>query len=280
MPAMTRHSILLAGLLVGAMLFAAPAVASDDLEQRLERMEAELDALREELRRRDEAADAPAPPRSRSPEPSAQPEPEPRPRAAPTPAAPDPVPRASDRAGVFGEVHARYFLESEPLPSRPLSGTPMTEGLVALEGTLVLEPGRYGGPGRGFFNRFRDASVHRAAGLHLEGYLELPRSGEYRFDLAPKPAREGGGSPVINEMIVYLEVAGEPVLELEGIKSWRHLSLERDLEEGRHPFTLWVVSNSPGFGPSPTDSSLELGVRSPGRAEVTPLHRLMFLPAE
>ncbi|MGM0553004.1 MAG: hypothetical protein ACQETK_04260 [Pseudomonadota bacterium] len=279
MPAMTRHSTLLAGLLAGAMLLAAPAAASDDLEQRLERMEAELEALREELRRRDEASDAPAETRSRASDPAAQPEPQPR--AAPTPAAPDPAPRASERAGVVGEVHARYFLESDPLPSRPPSGTPMTEGLVALEeDTLVLEPGRYGGPGRGFFNRFRDASVHRAAGLHLEGYLDLPRSGEYRFDLAPKPAREGGGSPVINEMIVYLEVAGEPVLELESIESWRHLSLERDLEEGRHPFTLWVVSNSPGFGPSPTDSSLELGVRSPGRAEVTPLHRLMFLPAE
>ncbi len=237
----------------------APALASD-LEERLQQLEAEIEVLREEINRESDVRPEAEQPDTLAPAASAKGDSD--------------ISRNYAMAGER-DVRARYFLASDPLPSRPPSGEPMAEGLVALDGTIQLNPSRYGGPKPGILNRYRDASVHRAAGLLVAGHLDLPRSGEYRIDMAPKPAREGGGSPVINEMRVYLEIDGEVVLDKQDITSWRRVSEVIDLEGGVRPFSLWVVSNSPGFGPPPIDSTLELGFQTPGRAEVTPLYRLV-----
>lgn len=256
----TSRKLLLALCIGVAGSVGSTPVLASDLEERLQQLEAELEALREELNRRPEAQ-----PQADRPDVGA-----PAAAAIRDPDAPRMYAMAGER-----DVRARYFLRADPLPSRAPSGDPMAEGLVALNGTIQLKPSRYGGPKPGILNRLRDVSVHRAAGLLVEGHLDLPSSGQYRIDVAPKPAREGGGSPVINEMRVYLEIDGEVILDKQGITSWRRLSQVLDLEGGVRPFSLWVVSNSPGFGPSPIDSTLELGFQTPGRAEVTSLHRLV-----
>lgn len=252
------------------MALVLPGVASSsELERRLERLELELEDLREQLRQE----------RGFRPEPSAE-----RPEMEPsTPAEHLPQGQAwedrrgVDRASGHGEASVRYFLEAEPMGPVPPATPPRVEGLLSLEGALGMNPVHYGVAEAGLFrpSRYRDPSVYRSVGVALEGYLDIPRAGGHRFLIAPKPAREGGGSPVVNEMIVQLVVNGEAVIELEGIRSWRNLSMVGELAEGRQPFTLWVVSNSPGYGPSPIDSRLEIGVNMPGRAEMTPIWRLM-----
>jgi hypothetical protein len=264
---------------VGAtlLLLATPGVSSE-VEQRLERLEAEIQALREQLRQ----SGTPTGPSSISPPaagavnsaatPTSRPPATPAPPSAPT--------VGMLPLGGAGSALGRYFLVSEPLTVVPPSVAPMAEGLLALEGDLRLDPARYGAADQGVFayHRYRDASLYRAAGLALEGELQVPTAGPHRFVIAPKPAREGGGSPVTNEMTLILRVAGQPLIDLRELRGWRNQTITVDLPAGRHPFTLWVVSNSPGYGPSPIDSRLVLGVVMPGRAEVTPLTRLMLAP--
>lgn len=250
----------------GVLLAAGPASASE-LEQRLEQLEAEVQSLRQQLREEREAADD-APPAAGAEE---------------SPASAGSGPSDTQDAVVpaidTGEVRVRYFLESQPLQDHPPDGEPLAAGLVAFEGAFVMDPVRYGAPPRGLLDRYADPSVHRAAGLLLEGTLDIPEGGLHRLQFSPKPAREGGSS-VVNEMIVRFEVAGEEIVAMDGVRSWRSQSFERELPAGRHPFRLWVVSNSPGYGPAPTDSRLDIGVQMPGRAEVTPLRRLMSAPAD
>jgi hypothetical protein len=243
------------------------AVNASDLEERLERLEAQMERLIHLLEQQEAqpAPEAPAeppapPPATVAPAPPAQPA---------TPAAPAARP---------GEARLRYFLESAALGTTPPETVPMADGLFALEGDLRMDPFRYGAAERRLVGGYRDPSEYRAVGILLEGRLEIPSAGMHRFEVTPKPAREGGGSPVANEMTVHLQVAGEPVVALEGVRTWRRRTVERTLPAGSHPFRLWVVANSPGYGPPPIDSRLGMEVVMPGRAEVTPLWRLMFPP--
>ena len=241
-------------ILLSAVLLAAVPVSAAEppLEERLELLEAEIQSLRQQLSEERQADDA-TPPEVESVEPG-------RPDA------------------VTGEVRARYYLDAQPLQAHPPDGEPLAAGLVSLDGPLVMDPVRYGAAPGGLLGRYTDPSVHRAAGLLLEGRVDIPESGHYRLQFSPKPAREGG-SPVTNTMIVRLEVDGEEIVAMDDVRSWRAQTFERELDAGRHPFRLWVVSNSPGYGPSPTATRLDIHLQMPGRAELTPLHRFTLPPA-
>lgn len=248
-------------LLTGSLLAAVPVSAAEPaLEERLQQLEAEIQTLRQQLREERQADEA------------GPPDAEPR-----EPDAPD-ADAAADPPAVSGEVRARYYLEPQPLQARPPEAEPLAAGLVGLEGALVMDPVRYGAASRGLLDRYTDPSVHRAAGLLLEGRVDIPESGHYRLQFSPKPAREGG-SPVTNTMIVRLEVDGEEIVAMDDVRSWRAQTFERELDAGQPPFRLWVVSNSPGYGPSPTATRLDIHLQMPGRAELTPLHRLALPPA-
>lgn len=248
-------------------------VAATELEERLERLEAQMERLLRALEQQQQQSPEPVPPAE---PPSTEPAAPPAVRM-PAPPAPPPAVRAAP-ATATGEVRLRYYLEPEALGAAPPASAPMAEGLYTMDGDLRMDPFRYGAAERRLIGGYRDASQYRAVGILLEGSLEIPNAGVHRFEVTPKPAREGAGSPVSNEMTVHLWVAGEPVLALEGIRTWRRQVVEHTLPAGHHSFRMWVVSNSPGYGPTPIESRLGMEVVMPGRAELTPLWRLMSAP--
>lgn len=272
---MQRPGVLYRWALCAVLLAVAPALSADtaELERRLERLEAQMERLIRQLEGRQEAPAEPPP--ERTPAPPDVP--------AASPAAPAQTPAAAPAAAApparAGEVRLRYFLSSDPMGDEPPADGALADGLFALDGDLRMDPFRYGAAERRILGgSYQDPSLTRAVGILMEGWLDVPRSGAHRFELTPKPAREGGDSSASNQMSIRLWVAGEPVLELDDVRSWRRRQIERTLSAGRHPFRLWVVSNSPGFGASPVDSRLGMEVVMPGRAELTPLWRQLSAP--
>jgi hypothetical protein len=251
-------------LLLGAVL--ATPLAASDIEQRLERLEAQMQRLLERL----DAQDAAEPPAVPGVQPAAEP--------SASPSVVTQVPPASDAkfaAASYGEVRLRYYLGAEPMIGDALHETPLADGLFRLQESLRFDPATYGVAERGILSRYRDPSQYRSAGVLVEGIIDLPSTGSYVLHIAPKPAREGGGSPVANEMTVRLQIAGESVIEIDGVRSWRTQSHAHELPAGSHAISLWAVSNSPGYGPPPIDSRLEISVGVPGRAGLVPLARMM-----
>ena len=250
-------------------LFSVGSVAAAEdieaLERRIERLEAQVELLMERM-----GADAVSTTSGDSQVPTAT--------GAESRSDPGALEAPVPVAGVPGEALAAYYLSANALDDRAPGTQPLTRGLVTPAARLELRPERYGVAEPEVFSGYNDPSRYRAAGLHLTGYLDLPYAGSYQLTLAPKPAREGGGSPVVNTMAVRLEIAGEAVIEERGLRSWRHMEFSRVLPEGRQPFSLWLVSNSPGYGASPVDSTLTITLRLPGRTESTPLSRFMRPP--
>jgi len=247
------------------LLGAQPAVSSE-LEERIDRLEAELQQLREALGKQDGARSDGSGGGDDG-------------TATSLPAQPQAPARTGSLSPIAfaGEARVSYYMGPEPFTSVAPDIAPTITGFQVLHNEIRLDPTQYGVVQQGILPRYRDHSRYRAVGLLVEGYMEIPQTGRHRFIVAPKPAREGGGSPVTNEMIVRLEVGEESVFNLH-VSSWRNRDVSRELTAGRHPFRLWVASNSPGYGPAAIDSRLELGVIMPGRAERVPLSRIVFPP--
>lgn len=259
-----RH---LCALLLGCLV-SVPLGASE-IEQRLERLEAQLKALMERIEGLVEQETVPT---TASPGPAALEE-----MASPA-EPPSPIPGPANVPASFdttGEVRLRYFLHDIAMGLEAPSHVPLADGRFRLQETLRFDPASYGVAAGGLLSRYRDLSLYRSAGLLIEGFMDLPRAGVYEFQVAPKPAREGGGSPVANEMTVRVHIAGQPVIEMEGVRSWRNQTYRHELPSGRHGFQLWALANSPGYGPAPIDSRLEIQVVVPGRAGPVPLSHLV-----
>ncbi|ACL71179.1 hypothetical protein [Thioalkalivibrio sulfidiphilus] len=262
-----RYSFMrLSTLLLGCVI-SLPLGASD-IEQRLERLEAQVQWLMERVG----AQDAQAP----------EPIPDPPAPTVTQPAAAAPIERQPERRvsgavapATTGEARLRYFLRAEVIGAEPPGEPPMMDGLYTLEESLRFDPASYGVAERSVLSRYRDLTLYRSAAVLIEGVMDLPAAGTYQFQVAPKPAREGGGSPVANEMTVRLQVAGQTVIAMDGVRSWRNQTYRHELPAGQHAFTLWAVANSPGYGPAPIDSRLEIQVALPGRAGLVPLSRLV-----
>lgn len=244
----------------------ATPLAASDIEQRLERLEVQMQRLLERLDAQDIGAQPAVP------EPSPTGEPTSRPAMTPAvPAAPEP----EHTVVAVGEVRVRYYLVAEPMVGVPSQQSPLSDRLFTLHETLRFDPETYGAAERGVLSRYRDHGLYRSAGVLIEGVIDLPVAGTYVFHVAPKPAREGGGSPVANELSLQLEIAGRSVVAMNGVRSWRNQTYAHDLPAGSHVLSLWAVVNSPGYGPAAIDSRLEVTVAVPGRAGLLPLSRLV-----
>lgn len=244
-------------------------LGASEIEQRLERLEAQLKALMERVEGSIEeetvlTTDPPGPtPQATMTAPIAEPSPPPGLANVPMPAA------------TSGDVRLRYFLRDTVMGSEAPAQAPLADGRFALREVLRFDPASYGLARRGQLSRYRDLSLFRSAGVLVKGFVDLPSAGVYEFRVAPKPAREGGGSPVSNAMTLRIHIEGQPLIQMEGVRSWRHQTHRHELPSGRHAFHLWAVSNSPGYGPAPIDSRLEIQVGVPGRAGLVPLSHLV-----
>lgn len=170
-------------------------------------------------------------------------------------------------------IRARYFLGRAVLGSKPPEQGALSDGIVALEPMIRLDPASYGlttSLGRAY-SRFRDPVSYRAAGVLLESHFHVPAAGTYVFEIAPKPSREGAGSPVSSVMGVWLELDGVAILDLPEMRSWRGQVVSASLDSGRYDMRLWVVANSPGYAVSPVGSRVEIRVLPPGFAQSQPL---------
>lgn len=254
------------GLVLGCMV--TVPVGASEVEQRLERLEAQVKQLMERIEAQDKNVPLPATGAPRQGVPAAR-----------APAPMEASPSSADTPGMgsspMGEVRLRYFVGGAVMGAEPPSEAPVMQGLYTLQDGLRFDPGSYGIAEGGMLARYGDRNLYRAAGILIEGLIHLPAAGTYEFEVAPKPAREGGGSPVANEMTVRLHIAGEPVIEMDAVRSWGHQTYRHELPSGQYSFELWTAASSPGYGPSPLDSRLEIQVGVPGRAGLVALSQLL-----
>ncbi|MDV3239620.1 MAG: hypothetical protein LOY58_12320 [Gammaproteobacteria bacterium] len=239
-------------LLAGLQL---PAAMAETADERLQRLENEIEELRQMLREQRKAA----PP---APAPAA-------PAAAPAPAS---VPYA-EAVPVQNGAYIRYYIRNERLGERPPADGAAVEGRISNTEELSFDPSAYDVPNAGLFSNYRDPASYRYVGVVMEGELPVRTAGDYEFVLSPKPAREGGAN-VATRMSVWLQVDDRPVLEFRDQASWRIQRGQVRLSPGPHRVRLWAVAASDGFGPSPTASRLLVAVKGPGDASPRPLRDL------
>lgn len=239
-------------LLVGLQL---PVALAETADERLQRLENEIEELKQMLREQRQAAPS-------TPAPAA-------PAAAPAPA---PVPYAAAVPAQNG-AYIRYYIRNERLGERPPADAATVEGRISDTEELSFDPSAYDVPGAGLLSNYRDPASYRYVGVVMEGELPVRTAGDYEFVLSPKPAREGG-TTVGTRMSVWLQVDDRPVLEFRDQASWRMQRGQVHLSPGTHRVRLWAVAASDGFGPSPTASRLLVAVKGPGDASPRPLRDL------
>lgn len=236
-------------LLAGLQL---PVATAETADERLQRLENEIEELKQMLREQRQAVQpAPAP-------------------AAPPAAAPAPY---AEAVPVQNGAFIRYYIRNEPLGERPPADAAVVAGRISDTEVLSFDPSAYDVPDAGLFSNYRDPASYRYVGLVLEGQLSVRAAGDYEFVLSPKPVREGGAN-VATRMSVWLQVDDQPVLTFRDESSWRIQRGQVRLGPGPHRIHLWAVASSDGFGPSPTASRLLVAVKGPGDASPRPLRDL------
>ncbi len=231
----------LAGVLVMLLGAHCGEIGAETPEARLQRLEKEIKALRQALDERPQELSA---------------------RLA--------APAAAEPAAVF----IRYYISDQAFARQPPSGArPAVKGRFTLPETLSFDPKEYDLPDEGFFSRYGDPVAYRHVALLVEGDMTIRETGDYEFILYPKPVREGGTS-VATRMSAYLRMDNRPVVSLAERSSWRPQRGRVHLTAGTHRLWLWARVASDGFGPSPTESHLQLGFKAPGDAAVRALHDL------
>jgi hypothetical protein len=282
--------------LLSACLCLVPVVSAEEgVEQRLDRLETQMQRLIELMERQQTAAPAPAaapavdaievvPPSAPAAPAAPAPSPVPTPSAAqPAPAmlaAPAPATTvAAVPAPRVGMADIRYFVHDAPMGTQPPRATePLAKGLFNLGEEISLKPNRYGIDDRWWLSEYRDPSRYRSAGVMIETDFVVERGGDHEFVLSPKPAREGAAG-VSAEMSAVLDLDGRNLLRLEHERSWRARRATVTLPPGRYALRLWAAADSPGYGVSPIESTLKLEVRGPGEAAPGPLSRYAREPA-
>jgi len=239
-------------LLAGLQL---PVATAETADERLQRLENEIEELKQMLREQQRAA-PPAP--------------------APAPAAPAAVPAPAPYAEAVpmqNGAYIRYYIRNDRLGERPPAEAATVAGRISDTEELSFDPSAYDVPNAGLFSNYRDPASYRYVGVVMEGELPVRTAGDYEFVLSPKPAREGGAN-VATRMSVWLQVDDRPVLEFRDQASWRIQRGQVRLSAGTHRVRLWAVAASDGFGPSPTASRLLVAVKGPGDASPRPLRDL------
>ena len=252
----TRRVLL--ACLVLALSGASPLQAGD-AEERLQRLETEIQELRQLLReqQRLQQRDAPDAPAQTAPS-----------RAAP--AAP-----VTAAAPAQSGAHIRYYIQNEPLGyDAPATARPLVEGRISETDALSLDPSAYDVPGSGLVSPYRDPASFRYVGLWLEGRLPIHEPGDYELVVYPQPAREGG-STVSVRMSVQARVGDATVVDFQDEEGRRPRRGQVRLDAGTHPVRIWAVASSDGFGPSPTASGFRLALKGPRDASPRPLRELL-----
>lgn len=254
-----------AGRVLLAMALAAPLSAfGDDIEQRVERLERQVQQLQDLLQQR--SIQVPAE-REALPGAGSQAVTEPIAR-------PAEMPVARHTEGTRRGARVAYYIGSHNLgDSMPQTIQPLAAGEINFDGELSFDPASYDIADSRLFSEYHDPSRYTDVGILLEGAINTEQAGRYEFVIYPKPAREGG-SAVATTMAVHMAVDGHLISSSQPDTSWKPSRASIELSEGKHTLRLWVVSKSPGMGPSPTASRLKIAVKGPGDARPRALDQL------
>lgn len=254
-----------AGRVILVMALAAPLGAlGDDLEQRVERLERQVQQLLELLQQRQIQAPA---------ELEVSPQPDHRTAAQPND---EPVkgPDAGQVESARRGARIAYYIGAHGLDAGvPDTIQPLVAGEIAFNGELSFDPASYDAADSRLFSEYHDPSRYTDVGILLEGAVHAEKAGRYEFVVYPKPAREGG-SAVSTTMAVQMAVDGRLIASSQPDTSWKPIRATVELSAGKHGLRLWAVSKSPGMGPSPTASRLKLAVKGPGDANPRTLDHL------
>jgi len=245
----TRRHGYAAGIVVAALacLHVPPGFA-ETIEERLQRLENEIQELRQLLTERQQHQ-----------------------QVTPTTGADEHPGSAAQAAPVRNGTYIRYYISNNRLGEQPPDDlAPLAQGAFSGTDTLSFDPAVYDIPDTGLLSNYRDPASFRYIGLLVEAELNLRTAGEYEFILSPKPAREGGSS-VSTRMSAWLRVGERTVVAFRDLTSWRPQRGRAQLGAGVHRVQLWAVVASDGFGPSPADSHLVLAFKAPGDVSPGPL---------
>lgn len=246
----THLCVLRGALSVLIAILNMPHALAETTNERLQRLEREIQDLRQELHEQQETKAVPTPPTQISV------------------AMPDAT-RA--QTGVF----IRYFIQTDTLGELPpVNSTPNVQGRISDIEALSFDPASYDVPNTGLFSDYRDPATYRYIGVDVQGDLPVRSAGEYEFVVYPKPAREGGAN-VSTKLSVWLSIDGKPVVEFRDESSWQAQRGKVLLAPGMHQVRMWAVAASSGFGPSPTATRVLLALKRPGDASPRPLRGLI-----
>lgn len=238
------------------VLSAPGASAADSVEERLQRLERQVETILELL---SEQGLAPQSPTTPGPAPLATDQPRGETRA----------PLRAAAAKGDREITVAYYLSTTALDTvDPPPAAPSSSGRIDFEDTVSFDPARYD-VASGIFSEYRDPARYPDVGVRLTGSLRIEADGAYEFVFHPKPAREGASS-VGTAMALRLRVDDRTLLRSDPVGSWKPVRLQTGLTKGVHTVDLWVVSRSPGYGPSPTASRLVVSLKGPGDASPRP----------
>jgi hypothetical protein len=225
-------------------------VAAETADERIQRLENEVEELRQMLNEQKQPQPAPTTPVNIAPTPNVE--------AAPV------------RSGAL----LRYYISNRDLGKQPPVDTaPIVQGRFSNTDNLSFDPKSYDVPDSGLFSNYRDPSSYPYVGLLVEGDLAIQDEGEYELIVSPKPIREGGTN-VKTRMSAWLQIDGRTVVQFHDQSSWESQRGRVHLGPGLHRLRMWAVAASDGFGPSPTESRLLLALKAPGDVSPRPLRDL------
>ncbi len=234
---------------------ASVSVMAETTDERIQRLENEIEELRQLLNEQE------------------QPQATPAPSSRVAPATTQKIDVASLRNGAF----IRYYISKEPFGEQPpKERKPIVQGRFLESDKLSFNPSTYDVPGSGLFSHYRDPSSYPNVGLQVEGELSVQYAGEYELILSPKPVREGGTN-VKTRMSAWLQVDNSSVVQFRDQSSWQTHRGRVYLEPGIHHIQVWAVAASDGFGPSPTESQLLMSLKVPGEVSPRPLRDLQTM---
>ncbi|MGM0593459.1 MAG: hypothetical protein ACQETD_02890 [Pseudomonadota bacterium] len=176
----------------------------------------------------------------------------------------------ANAAKVTGRAEIQYWLgESSAFIG---DGYPaLASGEVRLSDTLSFRPQAYGvDASSGVFSDFHDPGRYPVVSLLQEGELLLKRAGQYALRVKPTPPREVGGSGNV-ELAIRLFIDGRRVWSQDYSSTLAPSEIAIELPEGGVRYRLEAVARSPGFGPSPTQTRLFIGLKEPGSARAEPI---------
>ncbi len=243
--------------MLAILLILPPPVRAETLEQRLHRLETEVQELRGALSQQQQDT---APSKA-------------APVATVQPSAPQRLLQSS--------AYVRYYIQNQPLGMQP-PGKALVSGRFLVPSELSFDPGAYDVANTGLFSAYRDPSEYAYVGLELQADITIAEKGEYEFVVYPRPARAArdGGTNIFTRLSLRLSVGKQEVVSFQNNKSWHPRRNRITLTPGRYRLRLWAVAASDGFGPSPTDSRLRLAMKGPHDVSPQPLYGLAPPPTD